>query len=51
MRITGTQDNGTLAFTGSDTWYLPLTGDGGDTGFDAADPNIRFHILHGRQST
>ena len=25
------------------TWYLPLTGDGGDSGFDAVDPHFRFH--------
>jgi len=35
--LTGTQDNGTLAYSGSRTWYLPLTGDGGDSGFDAVD--------------
>jgi hypothetical protein len=41
--LTGTQDNGTLAYTGSTTWELPLTGDGGDAGFDATDPKLRFH--------
>jgi hypothetical protein len=41
--MTGTQDNGTLAFTGSPTWELPLTGDGGDAGYDATDPNLDFH--------
>jgi hypothetical protein len=39
----GTQDNGTLAYTGSPTWLLPVTGDGGDSGFDAVNGNIRFH--------
>ena len=41
--MAGTQDNGTLAYTGSPTWILPLTGDGGDSGYDATDPNLDFH--------
>jgi hypothetical protein len=41
--MTGTQDNGTLVFSGSPRWYLPLTGDGGDAGFDAVDPNFWMH--------
>jgi hypothetical protein len=41
--MSGTQDNGTLSFTGSKRWYLPLTGDGCDSGFDAVDPHLRFH--------
>ena len=47
--LSGTQDNGTLAFSGSRTWYLPLTGDGGDNGYDAADRNIHFHMYTGGQ--
>jgi hypothetical protein len=47
--LTGTQDNGTLAYSGSRTWYLPLTGDGGDSGFDAVDRNIHFHMYTGGQ--
>jgi hypothetical protein len=47
--MTGTQDNGTLSFTGSTRWYLPLTGDGGDSGFDATDPHLRFHTYTGGQ--
>ena len=39
----GTQDNGTLAYTGSATWLLPVTGDGGDAGIDTANPDIWFH--------
>ena len=42
--LTGTQDNGTLAYSGSRTWILPLTGDGGDNGYDALDRNIHFHM-------
>ena len=41
--MTGTQDNGTLSFTGSKKWELPLTGDGCDSGFDPVDPHLRFH--------
>jgi hypothetical protein len=41
--MTGLQDNGTVMFTGSKTWELPLTGDGCDSGFDATDPHFRFH--------
>ena len=41
--MAGLQDNGTIMFTGSKTWELPLTGDGCDSGFDASDPHFRFH--------
>jgi hypothetical protein len=41
--IAGAQDNGSEVFSGSPTWYLPLTGDGGDAGWDASDPNLDFH--------
>ena len=47
--LSGTQDNGTLAYSGSRTWYLPLTGDGGDSGFDAVDRSIHFHMYTGGQ--
>jgi hypothetical protein len=43
LALTGTQDNGTLVFSGSPRWYLPLTGDGGDAGYDAVDPNLHMH--------
>jgi hypothetical protein len=39
----GTQDNGTFAFTGSPTWLESVGGDGGQSGFDAGDPTIRYH--------
>ncbi len=39
----GTQDNGTLVYSGSPTWFLPVTGDGGDSGIDPTAPNKRFH--------
>ena len=41
--MAGLQDNGTVSYTGSTRWYLPLTGDGCDNGFDATDPHFRFH--------
>jgi hypothetical protein len=44
--MTGTQDNGTLVFDGKPTWYLPLTGDGGDAGFNAVDPSFWFHTYY-----
>ena len=47
--LAGTQDNGTIAYSGSRIWYLPLTGDGGDNGIDAVDPNIHFHMYTGGQ--
>ncbi len=47
--LAGTQDNGTQVFSGGRTWYLPLTGDGGDSGFDAVDPDIHFHMYTGGQ--
>src|SRR5580765_3808143 len=49
VAMTGTQDNGTLSFTGSNTWLLPLTGDGGNSGFDATDAHLRFHTYTGGQ--
>jgi hypothetical protein len=47
--LAGTQDNGTQVFDGTRNWYLPLTGDGGDSGFDAVDRNIHFHTYTGGQ--
>jgi hypothetical protein len=47
--IAGTQDNGSIVFSGSRTWFLPVTGDGGDSGFDAVNRNIHFHMYTGGQ--
>jgi hypothetical protein len=44
--ITGVQDNGSLNFTGKPTWLLGVTGDGGDSGFDAVNPNVQFHTYY-----
>jgi hypothetical protein len=43
VALGGTQDNGTLAYSGSDEWFLGITGDGGDSGIDAVNGSIRFH--------
>jgi hypothetical protein len=40
----GTQDNGTLLRQGkSTTWFEQVGGDGGQSGYNVANPNIRFH--------
>jgi hypothetical protein len=39
----GTQDNGTFSYTGSNTWLESVGGDGGQSGFDLANPTIRYH--------
>ena len=40
----GTQDNGTWSYTGnSNTWTQTIYGDGGQSGFDAVNPDIRFN--------
>lgn len=39
----GTQDNGTWAFTGTPTWTETVGGDGGQSGFDEAQPVVRYH--------
>jgi hypothetical protein len=43
----GTQDNGTWAFTPTADdpmkWFESVGGDGGQSGFDQANPNVRYH--------
>jgi hypothetical protein len=40
----GTQDNGTFRYTGSNVlWPQTIGGDGGQSGFNAKNPDIRFH--------
>jgi hypothetical protein len=41
----GTQDNGTLEYTGSTFWHQIIYGDGGQSGFNVADDNIRFNTF------
>lgn len=46
----GTQDNGTWAFgEASAAFFESIGGDGGNTGFDAVDSNIRFHTYYNPQ--
>jgi hypothetical protein len=43
----GTQDNGTFRYEGSSfLWPLTMGGDGGQSGFNAANPTIRFHTYY-----
>jgi hypothetical protein len=42
----GTQDNGTWQTPGNPVkWENTMIGDGGQSGFDAADPSFRFHTF------
>lgn len=45
----GTQDNGTWESDGTGGWTESVGGDGGQSGFDAADPNIRYHSYYNPQ--
>jgi hypothetical protein len=47
--IGGTQDNGTLGYSGSKTWLNFVSGDGGQSGIDAKNGNIRYHTYFGTQ--
>jgi hypothetical protein len=47
--IGGTQDNGTLGFTGGRTWLNFVSGDGGQAGIDATQGNIRYHTYFATQ--
>jgi hypothetical protein len=43
----GTQDNGTFRYQDSSfLWPLTMGGDGGQSGFNAANPTIRFHTYY-----
>jgi hypothetical protein len=43
----GTQDNGTQVFTGKGlgSWFVTIFGDGGQSGINIANPNIRMHTF------
>jgi hypothetical protein len=47
----GTQDNATQFYDGNKkgTWISTVTGDGGQSGIDAADPDLRYHTYYGPQ--
>jgi hypothetical protein len=45
----GTQDNGTWLFSGSPTWLEVIDGDGGLSGFDAVNDQVRFHTYYDAQ--
>jgi hypothetical protein len=45
----GTQDNGSQIYNNSPTWTLGVSGDGGDSGFDAVNPTTIFHSYTGAQ--
>ncbi len=46
----GTQDNGTWQSTGNPVkWTETMIGDGGQSGFDIANPHFRFHTFAGPQ--
>jgi photosystem II stability/assembly factor-like uncharacterized protein len=42
----GTQDNGSIRYTGSPVWDHAADGDGGDCGVDRSDPNTVFHTFY-----
>lgn len=42
----GTQDNGSIRYTGSHVWEHAQDGDGGDCGVVDDDPNVVFHTFY-----
>lgn len=45
--LAGTQDNGTLIFSGTPTWTHTADGDGGDCGVNQLDADIIYHSFYG----
>ncbi len=45
----GTQDNGTFRYQGTNVWPQVIGGDGGQSGFNASNPNTRFHTYYAPQ--
>jgi len=45
--LAGTQDNGSIRYTGSGAWEHVQDGDGGDCGVNRTDPNICYHTFFG----
>ena len=44
--LAGTQDNGTMTYTGSLTWTHVADGDGGDCGVNQLNPDIVYHSYY-----
>ena len=44
--MAGTQDNGTIRFTGSTVWDHIADGDGGDCGVNQLNPSIVYHSFY-----
>jgi photosystem II stability/assembly factor-like uncharacterized protein len=44
--LAGTQDNGTLAYTGSPVWDHVADGDGGDCGVNQLSSNVVYHSFY-----
>ena len=44
--LAGTQDNGTVTYTGSTVWNHAANGDGGDCGVNELNPNIVYHSFY-----
>ena len=44
--MAGTQDNGTICYSGSPAWNQIAQGDGGDCGVDQMDPDIIYHTYY-----
>jgi hypothetical protein len=47
----GTQDNGTQAFNGQGkgSWFITIFGDGGQSGINISNPNVRMHTFFSTQ--
>jgi hypothetical protein len=45
----GTQDNGTWQNVNTVKWLQSMVGDGGQSGFDVANPHVRFHTYFSSQ--
>lgn len=43
--LAGTQDNGTIRFTGNPVWDHVANGDGGDCGVNQTNPNLCYHAF------
>jgi hypothetical protein len=46
MILGGTQDNGSIRYTGSPVWEHAQDGDGGDCGINRASPQVCFHTFY-----